>query len=164
MKGLVDFINEGLINEAIITLETPFEKLCKYTDTDPNKEVWVLTRHVKNNFMKLKHFKNGEEASAFIDTLRNGKSEDGYYQGMSNDEEKLKKLMKLQTFRKYKKIFESCGGSEHKIVKDAAGNWRIKGTPGKGTNTDKEGLWAAKYDTEEDAKKALAAYHMHKNG
>ena len=40
---------------------------------------------------------------------------------------------------------------EHVICQDAAGNWRIKGHPGKGTNTDKLGYWKAKYKSKKDA-------------
>lgn len=49
------------------------------------------------------------------------------------------------------------------ICKDSAGNWRIKGHPGKGTNTDKLGLWKAKYKTRKDAEAALRSYFSHKN-
>lgn len=44
------------------------------------------------------------------------------------------------------------------ICQDAAGNWRIKGHPGKGTNTEKLGYWKAKYKTRKDAEAALKAY------
>lgn len=44
------------------------------------------------------------------------------------------------------------------ICQDAAGNWRIKGHPGKGTNTEKLGYWKAKYKTRKDAETALKAY------
>lgn len=51
---------------------------------------------------------------------------------------------------------------EHVIVK--VGNiWRIKGHPGKGTNTEKRGYWKAKYKTKEDAEKALKAYFANIN-
>ena len=143
-------------------MESSFNDLCRYTKTDPKKEMYVLSRNIKDKKMYLKKFDNEEAASQFIDTLRPDKGDEkyGHYQGMSNDESYIKRIMNMHGFRNYKKIVESCEAPEHKIVKDAAGNWRIKGTPGKGTNTDKEGLWAAKYKTEEDAKKALAAYHI----
>lgn len=52
---------------------------------------------------------------------------------------------------------------EHVICQDAAGNWRIKGHPGKGTNTDKLGFWKAKYETKEKAEAALRGYFAHVN-
>lgn len=52
---------------------------------------------------------------------------------------------------------------EHTICKDAAGNWRIKGHPGKGANTEKLGYWAAKYKSKKDAEAALCGYFAHKN-
>ena len=52
---------------------------------------------------------------------------------------------------------------EHVICQDAAGNWRIKGHPGKGSNTDKLGYWKAKYKSKKDAEAALRGYFAHKN-
>ena len=52
---------------------------------------------------------------------------------------------------------------EHVICQDAAGNWRIKGHPGKGTNTEELGFWKAKYKTKKDAEAALRGYFAHKN-
>lgn len=49
------------------------------------------------------------------------------------------------------------------ICQDSAGNWRIKGHPGKGSNTKKQGYWKAKYKTKEDAENALKAYFANKN-
>lgn len=49
------------------------------------------------------------------------------------------------------------------IQKDAAGNWRIKGHPGKGDNTKKLGFWPAKYKTRRDAEAALKAYFADRN-
>lgn len=49
------------------------------------------------------------------------------------------------------------------ICQDAAGNWRIKGHPGKGTNTDKLGYWRAKYKTRKDAEAALRAFFAQKH-
>ena len=49
---------------------------------------------------------------------------------------------------------------EHVICQDAAGNWRIKGHPGKGSNTDKLGYWKAKYKSKKDVIVApIAEYH-----
>lgn len=47
------------------------------------------------------------------------------------------------------------------ICQDSAGNWRIKGHPGKGNNTKKLGYWKAKYKTKADAEAALKAYFAH---
>lgn len=47
------------------------------------------------------------------------------------------------------------------ICQDSAGNWRIKGHPGKGDNTKKLGYWKAKYKTKADAEAALKAYFAH---
>lgn len=52
---------------------------------------------------------------------------------------------------------------EHVICQDAAGNWRIKGHPGKGSNTDKLGYWKAKYKSKKDAEAALRGYFANKN-
>ena len=52
---------------------------------------------------------------------------------------------------------------EHVICRDSAGNWRIKGHPGKGNNTDVLGYWKAKYKTKEDAEAALRGYFANKN-
>ena len=59
-------------------------------------------------------------------------------------------------------VLESCSIDEL-IVKDAAGNWRIKGHPGKGTNTEKLGYWKAKYKTKKDAEAALRGYFASRN-
>lgn len=52
---------------------------------------------------------------------------------------------------------------EHVICRDSAGNWRIKGHPGKGNNTDVLGYWKAKYKTKKDAEAALRGYFANKN-
>lgn len=49
------------------------------------------------------------------------------------------------------------------ICQDAVGNWRIKGHPGKGANTDKLGYWKAKYKTRKDAEAALRAFFAQKH-
>ena len=41
--------------------------------------------------------------------------------------------------------------------------WRIKGHPGKGTNTPKLGYWKARYKTKEKAQNALKAYFASRN-
>ena len=164
-RDLKKMLNEAMVTEAGIAgkLETPFDKLCSFNKVDPKKKTWVMVRKPKDKSIKVFTFEDEVKLEKFIDSLRDGKNELGYLQMMSNDEDWIKRMTHLPSFKSYKKIFEECGETEHKIVKDAAGNWRIKGTPGKGTNTDKEGLWAAKYKTEEDAKKALAAYHIHES-
>lgn len=159
MKGLVQYIQE---NGVAGKLETPFDKLCSFNKVDPDKETYVMVRNVKEKTIRVMAFNDKDELEEFIDSLRDGKNKLGCFQLMSNDIGWIKRMANIHGFKNYKKVFESCDDPEHKIVKDAAGNWRIKGTPGKGTNTDKEGFWAAKYKSEEDAKKALAAYHIHK--
>ena len=52
---------------------------------------------------------------------------------------------------------------EHVICRDSAGNWRIKGHPGQGNNTDVLGYWKAKYKTKKDAEAALRGYFASKN-
>lgn len=52
---------------------------------------------------------------------------------------------------------------EDVICQDAAGNWRIKGHAGKGSNTKKLGYWKAKYETREKAEAALKAYFANKH-
>ena len=49
------------------------------------------------------------------------------------------------------------------ICQDSAGNWRIKGHAGKGTNTKHRGFWKAKYKTREDAENALKAYFANRH-
>lgn len=63
----------------------------------------------------------------------------------------------MKTLKEY--ILESC---EDVIVK-VGDWWRIKGHPGKGTNTEKLGYWKAKYKTKTDAENALKAYFANKH-
>lgn len=62
-----------------------------------------------------------------------------------------------------KHLKEFLEGLHDVICQGAAGNWRIKGHPGKGDNTDKLGYWKAKYKTRADAEAALKAYFAQKH-
>ena len=177
MKGLVQFINEAANTTAIVNkIKKEFKKefgdkvtigsgRANYQqlydvyiyDMDINtlkKVNDILKKHITiwKGFTDEEMQKKLDDKKEFFD-----KHKDDKYVSLDRYPVEFFRF----TSRDLRKIYEGCGGeTEHKIVKDAAGNWRIKGTPGKGTNTDKEGLWAAKYKTEEDAKKALAAYHI----
>ena len=159
MKSLIKFIAE-----ALTKFEVPFEKIYKNNNIDPSKTTYVVTRNTETKEMHVFTIYNQKDLEQFIDSLRDGKSEHGYYQTCSNDIDRIKDYLKLSTWKQYKKTWETVNEScdDHVICQDAAGNWRIKGTPGKGTNTEKMGFWKAKYKTKEDAEAALRGYFANK--
>ena len=61
-----------------------------------------------------------------------------------------------------KSIVEYITEELHDVIVKVGDYWRIKGYPGKGTNTPKLGYWKAKYKTKEKAEAALKAYFANK--